>query len=140
MVLSGLRAAVIVCVFTLGGCAGGGLDLDKAETDPTLLTGSVQNGAVPLNSTRLSDEATIRNAVSAADVEMTATQPLAWANTDTGSRGAITNLIQRKEEKTGLLCRSFTAIRESFDGVGLFSGDACRTRAGDWQMRSFKAL
>ncbi|HTV69094.1 MAG TPA: RT0821/Lpp0805 family surface protein [Rhizobiaceae bacterium] len=140
MVLCGLRAAALACLFAFGGCAGGGLDLSKAEADPTLITGSVQNGAMSPSSTRLSDEATIRNAVSSADVEAAAAQPLAWANTDTGSRGAITKLIERKEEKTGLLCRSFTALRESFDGVGLFSGDACRTRTGDWQMRTFKPL
>ena len=132
-----VRAAAISGVFLLAGCAGG-FDLRKAEVDRSILTGSIEPAAKPQSATRVSDEATIRNLVTSADVEMAATQPLSWANTATGSRGTITKLTERDDK--GLLCRSFTASRESFDGVGLYAGDACRTRGGAWQMRSFKPL
>ena len=46
---------------------------------------------------RVSDEATIRNAVSSADPEQAKLQPLAWANADTGSRGAISSMLEKKE-------------------------------------------
>ena len=131
------RALLPAAAIALAGCSGG-FDLRKAEVDQSILTGSIDKGAKAPSSTRVSDELTIRNAVSAADVEAAAAQPLAWANTDTGSRGAITSLAERQDG--GLLCRSFTASRESFDGVGLFTGDACRTRGGAWQLRSFKPL
>ena len=65
-------------------------------------------------------------------------QPLAWANADTGSRGAISSMIEKQED--GPLCRKFTASRESFDGVALYAGDACKGDRGIWYMRTFKPL
>ena len=95
-------------------------------------------GQRPPDAVRVSDETTIRNAVSSADPEQARLQPLAWANADTGSRGAISSMLEKQED--GLLCRKFTASRESFDGVALYTGDACKGDRGTWFMRTFKPL
>ena len=67
-------------------CASGSFSLEKAEIDQTILTGDVSERGAPIaDPERLSDEATIRNAVSSADMEL-AGVPLPWANAGTGSR------------------------------------------------------
>lgn len=83
---------------------------------------------------QVSDEATVRNAVSSIDPNATS-QQIPWANADTGSRGAITALSEAREND--VLCRSFTTTRESFDGVALYRGKACMDDAGSWQMMAF---
>ena len=130
--------ALIVAALPLAGCASGGFDLARTEIDQSSLTGALPNTGTPPDAVRVSDEATIRNAVSSADPDQAKVQPLAWANADTGSRGAISSMLEKKEN--GVICREFTASRESFDGVALYSGDACQGDRGNWFMRSFKPL
>ncbi|WP_258045398.1 RT0821/Lpp0805 family surface protein [Mesorhizobium sp. NBSH29] len=121
----------------LSGCASG-LDLRNAEVDRTLYTSAVSTDSQnALDQGQLSDAATIRNAVSSADVELAGGQALAWANADTGSRGSITGLTEYRDG--GSVCRRFQAMRESFDGVKLYRGDACQAAPGAWQMRSFES-
>jgi hypothetical protein len=128
---------VLTALLPLSACASG-LDLGKAEVDRTLYTSSTStDSGSSVDSSQLSDVATIRNAVSSADVEQAAGQPIAWANSDTGSRGSITDLVEYKDKDA--LCRRFQATRESFDGVSMFSGDACLVTAGAWRMRAFEA-
>lgn len=135
-----VRAATLMTMLTLplAACASGGLDVSKAEIDDMTRTGSVSATGQAPDAARVSDETTIRNAVSAVDPEAAKAQPLAWANADTGSRGDISNLTEQKEN--GTLCRTFTASRESYDGVALYTGDACKANGGAWYMRSFKPL
>jgi len=115
----------------------GGFSLEKAEVDRSLLTGSVQSGTqAPVDAERVSDEATIRNAVSSADVTGLGGGALAWANADTGSRGAISNLVESRDN--GALCRKFITSRESYDGVGLYHGEVCMAGSGVWRMLSFQ--
>ncbi|MBL8584439.1 MAG: hypothetical protein JNL61_19725 [Rhizobiaceae bacterium] len=110
--------------------------MEKLDADPTIVTSSVpQEGGA--DSTRRSDETTIRNAVSSADLESAGSTPLAWANADTGSRGTITGVAESRGE--GRLCRSFTTSRESFDGVALFSGETCLV-GGAWRMSPLRPL
>ena len=129
---------VLAVLLPLYACASG-FDLSKAEVDKTLYTSAVQAdpGGGEMDSTELSDVATIRNAISSADVEEVGAQPLAWANSDTGSRGSITDVVEYKDQDA--LCRRFLATRERFDGVAMFSGDACMVTAGAWRMRTFEA-
>ncbi|MEP9370890.1 RT0821/Lpp0805 family surface protein [Mesorhizobium sp. KR1-2] len=130
-------AAVLTVAFSLCGCAAGGFSLEKAEVDRSLVTGTVSStGQVSADAQQVSDEATIRNAVSAADITELGGGALAWANTDTGSRGAINNLIESSDN--GALCRKFTTSRESFNGVGLYHGEVCRAGAGAWRMMNFQ--
>ena len=132
-------AAVMAAGLSLSACAAGGFSLEKAEVDRSLLTGTVaSNPQAPVDADRLSDESTIRNAVSAADISGLGTSPLPWANANTGSRGAISNMIEHKEN--GALCRKFTASRESFDGVSLYQGEACLADAGAWRMLAFQPV
>jgi hypothetical protein len=125
-------------ILSLSACASG-LDLGKAEVDRSLYTSAIPAASdTTMDSSQASDIATIRNAVSSADLENAGGQVLSWANSDTGSRGSITDLVEYRDKDA--LCRRFQATRESFDGVSMFSGDACLASAGAWRMRALEAL
>lgn len=122
----------------LAGCAAGGFDLDKADVDPSIVTGGLAADAAPASQAQKLDEATIRNAVSSADPDRMKGGPVRWANAETGSRGAINSLVEDKRD--GGLCRRFTTSRESFDGVALYKGQVCMVAPGAWQLQGFGAL
>ncbi|CCV12361.1 RT0821/Lpp0805 family surface protein [Mesorhizobium sp. STM 4661] len=132
------KAAIVLVALPLAACGGGGFSLEQAEVDRTILTSSTSAAASPIDQDRASDQTTIRNAVSSADIEELRGQAVPWANSDTGSRGSITELAEFKD--SGQTCRRFTASRESFDGVALFKGEVCLAGAGAWRMQDFKAL
>ncbi len=132
------RAAILAAALPLAACGAGGFSLEKAEVDRSIVTSSAPEATSPLDQDRASDQATIRNAVSSADIERLGGQAVPWANSDTGSRGSITELAEVKDK--GQLCRRFTASRESFDGVSLYRGQVCLAGAGAWRMQEFKAL
>lgn len=113
------------------------MGLSKVESDPTILTSSVDASYETLKTSQsISDQVTIRNAVSSANLEDLGGKPLAWANAETTSRGAISALVEVR--KKNLLCRKFRTSRESFDGVSIYSGEACLGRDGAWYLRSFE--
>jgi surface antigen len=121
----------------LSGCAMTGNSMDKAAADPSLVTNSVPQ--TPSSSPeQISDQATIRNAVSSANLGVLGPQPLSWANQDTGSSGTVSEIAEAKED--GQLCRKFKTSRESFEGIALFAGKACLADDGEWAMSSFGAL
>jgi hypothetical protein len=132
------RFAFVVIALPLAACGGGGFGLEQAEVDRSIVTSSAPAGAAPVDQDRTSDQATIGNAVSSADIEELGGQAVPWANAGTGSRGSITELVELKNN--GQTCRRFTASRESFDGVALFKGEVCLAGAGAWRMQDFKAL
>jgi len=132
-----LKAGLLAGLFMLCGCGVGGFSLEQADVDRSIVTSSVGSPAAPDDSTLAADQATIRNAVSSADVETMAGKELPWANAETGSRGTILKLAEDKV--TGRLCRRFTTTRESFDGVTLFSGEACMVGTGAWRIENFSA-
>nr|WP_295469007.1 RT0821/Lpp0805 family surface protein [Mesorhizobium sp.] len=112
------------------------MGLSKVETDPTILTSSVDASYEALKTSQtISDQVTIRNAVSSANLEELGGKPLAWANAETRSRGAISEVVEVR--KKDVLCRRFRTSRESFDGVSVYSGEACLGRDGAWYMRAF---
>ncbi|RWP51929.1 RT0821/Lpp0805 family surface protein [Mesorhizobium sp.] len=133
-----VKVAIVLAVLPLAACGGGGFSLEQAEVDRTILTSSTPASASPIDQDRASDQTTIRNAVSSADIQELGGQAVPWANSDTGSRGSITELAESRDN--GQLCRRFTASRESFDGVALFKGEVCLAGAGAWRMQDFKAL
>ena len=90
----------------------------------------------PSDPEQISDEATIRNAVSSANLGVLGPRPLAWANQDTGSVGTVSEIAEAKEN--GQLCRRFKTSRESFEGIALFAGKACLDDGGEWAMSSFR--
>jgi 17 kDa outer membrane surface antigen len=121
----------------LSGCAMTGKSMDKAAADPSLVTYSLPEGP-QVSEEQISDETTIRNAVSSANLGVLGPKPLAWANQDTGSSGAVSQIAEAKED--GRLCRKFKTSRESFEGIALFAGKACLEDSGEWAMSSFGAL
>jgi hypothetical protein len=131
-----LAAAAVL--LSVSACATGGIESATSDIDQAAQTGSTPASGQPADPVQVSDQATIRNAISAADPEQMKVQPLAWANAETGSRGAISGMMEKEEG--GVLCRTFTASRESFDGVAMYSGDACKGDRGQWYMRDFKPL
>ncbi|MER8635793.1 RT0821/Lpp0805 family surface protein [Mesorhizobium sp. M0437] len=132
------KAMIVTIILPLAACGGGGFSLEQAEVDRSILTSSTPASVTPLDQDRASDQATIRNAVSSADVEQLAGQAIPWANADTGSRGSITELAEFRAN--GETCRRFTASRESFDGVALFKGEICLAGGSIWRIQDFKAL
>ncbi len=82
---------------------------------------------------RMVDEDTIRNAVTSAGDDAVSAGTLTWSNPSTGSSGVVSNLRQRKI--SGQICRSFTATRQSYDGVTLYHGDLCLDRRTGWWTR-----
>lgn len=132
------KAAIVMVALPLAACGAGGFSLEKAEVDRSILTSSTPASATPTDQDRDSDQTTIGNAVSSADIEELGGQAVPWANAGTGSRGSITELVELKD--VGQTCRRFTASRESFDGVLLFKGELCMAGAGGWHMQDFKAL
>lgn len=133
-----VKVAIVLVALPLAACNAGGFSLEQAEIDRTILTSSTPAAASPIDQDRASDQATIRNAVSSADIQELGGQAVPWANSDTGSRGSITELAESRDN--GQLCRRFTASRESFDGIALFKGEVCLAGAGAWRMQDFKAL
>lgn len=132
------KAAIMAVVLPLAACGAGGFSLEKAEVDRSILTSSTSASATPASSDRDSDQTTIGNAVSSADIEQLGGQAVPWANAGTGSRGSITGLTELKDN--GQTCRRFKASRESFDGVAMFEGELCLASAGGWRMQDFKPL
>ena len=134
-----VKAVVVTLALPLAACGAGGFSLEKADVDRSIITSSMPaSPAAPATADKDSDQTTIGNAVSSADIKELGGQPVPWANAGTGSRGAITELVELKDG--GLTCRRFSATRESFDGVALYKGELCLAGAGGWRMQEFKAL
>ena len=130
---------LLAALMALPACASGGFSMKQAEIDRSLYTSDIPADAKKATEgLALPDELTIRNAVSSADIESLGGAPVAWANSESGARGSITGIAEYKEG--GLLCRRFTTIRESFDGVLLYKGEACMSGAGDWRMKTLSTL
>ena len=132
------KAGMFGAVLALCGCGAGGFSLEQADVDRSVVTSSVSATSTGAETDITSDQTTIRNAVSSADIEELGGKPLAWANPETGARGTITQLAQSKEG--GRLRRSFGGSRESFDGVSLFTGQACMAGPDLWRIEAFKVL
>lgn len=99
---------------------------------------SISTGTIPRparSETSLSDEATVRNAVTSVDLAKAGANPLPWANTATGSAGVVSAI--REDHDQGRVCRAFRTTRHSYEGIAVFSGQACMTGSGDWTLTAF---
>jgi hypothetical protein len=85
----------------------------------------------------MSDETTIRNAVSSANLDGVSNGRLTWANSQTGSRGEVFGVVEYMDETR--LCRRFGVSRESFQGISLYRGEVCMSIAGEWWVRTFES-
>ena len=116
----------------LSGCVS--LDLFGGDkVDRSLSTASVPNQQ---NGSSQTDDVTIRNAVTSADLAKLADQPLPWANAATGSAGVVTAI--HEDKSSGFVCRDFKTTRHSFEGVAAYSGQACLSETGEWLMTRFE--
>ena len=123
--------AVMMSGALLSGCMSG-LDVFSDDKVDTVRTGAVQNGGVE----RLSDEMTVRNAVSSADLARTGGSPIPWANSASGSAGVI-NTIAENRDDAGRTCRDFVTTKHSYQGIANFSGRTCLGNSGEWLLLAF---
>lgn len=115
----------------LTACASGNI-LASAEKDRSIITGSIRPNPIVAH---ITDEETIRNAVTSVDPNGLGPDGLTWMNPTTGASGQITGLTEFRQN--GHLCRRFSTSVTRFDGVGLYHGEACLEDAGGWQLRAF---
>ncbi|WP_061932529.1 RT0821/Lpp0805 family surface protein [Aureimonas sp. AU22] len=135
--MEGTRLA-FVCVLAAGlsGCTViSGKGLEDVAVDQTLTTASIPPVDPAFAAETLSDSRTVRNAVSAANIDKVDTAPLAWSNADTGASGTITAISETRAGDA--VCRQFTTSRQRFDGVALYAGEACTTGQGEWTLTRF---
>lgn len=131
------RGAAVICLagLSLTGCTSS-LDLfgSSPKVDRSIATGTVP-GPKQESGENLSDEATVRNAVTSADLAKVGAASVPWANAVTGSAGVVSKIREARNE--GHLCRDFTTTRHSYEGIAMFSGQACMTGSGDWMLTAF---
>ncbi|WP_157944637.1 RT0821/Lpp0805 family surface protein [Mangrovicella endophytica] len=101
--------------------------------DHSIQTGSISAPADQTPPDQLSDQRTVRNAVSAAALADVGS--LAWANADTGASGVITAIREVRDGNN--ICRSFKTSRQRFDGIALYNGEACTKGEGQWTLTRF---
>jgi len=106
----------------------------SSKVDRTISTGTVPAGPQHTG-TALSDETTVRNAVSSVDLAKIGNSSVPWANTATGSAGVVSQI--REGRADGHVCRDFTTTRHSYEGIAMFSGQTCLTGSGDWMLTAF---
>jgi surface antigen len=124
--------------FFLSGCMSSNFGMPgMANTDKSLKTSAVQNNYVAEPDSE-SDETTVRNAVSSADISKPGGVSIPWANTSTGSAGVINSITE--ENNGSYVCRAFTTTRHSYRGISNFGGKACLVGSGEWQMINFKEI
>ena len=114
------------------------MGLDALDgTDKKLVTSAVANEQkTPSDS--LSDEMTVRNAVTSADLSRGNGASIPWANTSTGSAGVISSI--REENNGSYVCRIFVTSRHSYRGIANFTGRACQVGSGEWQTVDFEEI
>lgn len=125
-------AAVMMSGAFLSGCMSG-LDLfSDSNIDKTVRTSTVPNG----NTERLTDEITVRNAVSSADILRTGGSPIPWANSASGSAGVISSIAEN-QDAAGRTCRDFVTTKHSYQGIANFAGRTCLGNSGEWLLLAF---
>jgi hypothetical protein len=135
IVLGSRTAAMCLVGLSLAGCTSS-MDLfgSSDKIDRTISTGTVAGGPQHTGAA-LSDETTVRNAVSSVDLAKIGNSSVPWANTTTGSAGVVSQI--REARTSGHICRDFTTTRHSYEGIAMFSGQTCLTGGGDWLLTAF---
>ena len=128
--------AMILAISGLSGCMGSMDLLSDSKVDRSIATSTVPGQK---NAEAVSDEMTVSNAVTSADVVKLAGQPLPWANASTGSAGVI-SAIQEQTASSGGVCRQFQTSRHSYRGISNYRGRACLGGDGRWQLTQFQEV
>jgi hypothetical protein len=122
-------------LLSLTGCFGSGTDMmSSVKIDRSVATGTIPQR--PVTNDTVSDEATVSNAVTSADLAKLNGQPVPWANASTGSAGVIDTIVE--QDNSGEVCRQFRTTRHAYDGIANFYGKTCLLGAGNWQLLSFQ--
>lgn len=122
----------------LAACVSGGSGVAGLGVDQTAITGSVPPPAPAEAAGRPTDAAVIGAAVASASPADVEKGPVTWSNPASGASGEIDSVSEFKDGAA--LCRRFTTLKRSYDGVALFRGEACEDAGGMWRMRSLGAL
>lgn len=117
----------------LSGCMSG-LDMFSSDSnvDRTVRTSTVPGGTAD----RLTDEITVRNAVSSADLLRAGGSPIPWANSASGSAGVISSIAEN-HDNAGRTCRDFVTTKHSYQGIASFTGRTCLGNSGEWLLLAF---
>jgi 17 kDa outer membrane surface antigen len=132
-------AVIFAASAMLTGCAHGipdpGLDVDRSIKTASVMEPAGPNLTNPLglDSDTFRDGETIANAVSSVQFSG---KSIAWQNPATGSSGEILG-VNEQRLASGALCRNFTALRTSYDGIRNYAGSACMNDTGIWRLTSF---
>ncbi len=126
-----LKIVIVTISFpALAGCVGNGLGLGSSLPDSSLTTATTS-----ASQKTVSDEITIRNAVTSADLTKLGTAPLPWANSSTGSAGVVEQISEIADD--GIICRDFVTTSHSYEGVARYRGRTCLRTGGDWAMVTY---
>jgi surface antigen len=134
---------VALSALGLGGCSYRLASLNaKSESDPP--TGSIAGPAGRAAAARAAprsdvDLAYARAAASDALARGGKDSSVPWQNPETGAGGNITPLATSYTEG-GLPCRDFLASYMHGGSQDWLQGAACRTAAGEWEVRRLKPL
>jgi hypothetical protein len=132
-----MTVLAIIALLCLTSCVSGGMDLlSRAKVDRTSTSGAVPQAPVTTNS--MSDETSVQNAVTSADLSKTEGQLLPWANAATGSVGVIEMIVEQSD--SGLICRQFRTTRHAYDGIARFDGKTCMIDSGNWKLVNFRQV
>jgi hypothetical protein len=124
-----------IVLLSLSGCMGTSMDFfSSAKVDRSVHTGTVAQAQPTADS--ISDETTVRNAVTSADIGKLNGQPVPWANASTGSAGVIDAIVENST--SGRVCRQFRTSRHAYDGIATFYGKTCLLDGSGWQLLSFQ--
>jgi 17 kDa outer membrane surface antigen len=132
-------AVIFAAAANLAGCARGipdaGLELDRSLTTASIAAPAAPDPSNPLGlePDTFRDGETIANAVSSVQFSG---KTIPWQNPATGSNGDITGVTEQRQA-SGALCRDFTALRSSYDGIRNYAGSACMNDAGVWHLTAF---
>ena len=130
---SGARVlAALPLLAALSGCMSTSFDFFGSKPDSTVTTNSI---APKKSADANSDEATVRNAVTSADLVKLGNAPLPWANATTGSAGVVSTISEAHEN--GVVCRSFVTTLHAYNGISNFAGETCLGNNGEWRLMEF---
>jgi surface antigen len=132
-------AVIFAISANLAGCARGipdaGLNIDKSIKTASVseFAGPTLPNAFGLETDTFRDGETIANAVSSVQFSG---KSIPWQNPSTGSSGEILSVNERRMV-SGTLCRDFTVLRTSYDGIRNYAGAACMNDVGAWHLTAF---
>ncbi|MBD9371295.1 hypothetical protein IB238_01400 [Rhizobium sp. ARZ01] len=125
-------ALLALCLAPLSGCMSGLDFASEMSVDKAVKTSAVPGARLD----NTSDAVTVRNAVSSADLDRNAGNPIPWANTVSGSAGVVSSVSELNDE-AGRTCRDFTTTLHSYSGVANYDGRTCVGGDGIWALTRF---